>query len=232
MTDQELAALRQRIDDIMLGKADVNYDRLAMQREADGGDYDRPAGAQGHLGATLNYRKVVNLDNDPLFLSFMKKPLFGTISQRIYGTERISCFRAMFMNKPAHTGSPLAFHQDHWIDNVDLDPIVTIWTALDNATKENGCVKIFPGTHKSVIPRAPKVGSLTEEQTAELLKQGEPVYLEMAAGESVLLHNWTVHGSDGNTTDNPRRAFSGCYVDSNAKSLINRTFQPLFGPGA
>ena len=124
MTDQELAALRQRIDDIMLGKADINYELLIMQREA-GEGYEQGTSGRGFKGATLNYRKVGDMENDPLFLSYMQKPLFAHICRRIYNKEKIACFRALFMNKPAQTGSALGYNQDKWEGIVDRDPIIT-----------------------------------------------------------------------------------------------------------
>jgi len=36
----------------------------------------------------------------------------------------------------------------------------------------------------------------------------------MEKGDVVLLHNWTLHRSETNHTDGPRRAFSVCYIDA------------------
>jgi ectoine hydroxylase-related dioxygenase (phytanoyl-CoA dioxygenase family) len=40
------------------------------------------------------------------------------------------------------------------------------------------------------------------------------VQLTLEAGEVVLMHNWTIHGSGVNVTDSPRRAFSVCLMDA------------------
>jgi len=78
----------------------------------------------------------------------MQHPLFEGICRQLIG-EQISVFRAMFMNKPAHQGTVLPYHQDggtQW--GLDRERFITIWTALDDATVENGCVEIVPGTHR------------------------------------------------------------------------------------
>ncbi|WP_054028769.1 phytanoyl-CoA dioxygenase family protein [Bacillus sp. FJAT-28004] len=230
LTDQELSGLSKRIDDIMTGKAEIDYERIMMQREA-GEGHDRSDQTLGFKGPTLNYRKIENLEYDSLFLSFIQKPQFQNICNSIYGKDSISCFRAMFMNKPAHHGALLAYHQDRW-SHLTVDPLVTIWTALDQSTMENGCLKIFPRTHKHLINPEDGSGFLNPEQTVQLLEQMKPVYVEVEAGESVLLHNWTVHGSDGNTSDKPRRAFSVCYMDANTTASDGKTFSVVFGPGA
>src|SRR5438067_2537721 len=102
LTEAELHGLQQRIDDIMLGRAPVDYDRIMMQLDRVAGDDSGPGPqTRGHKGATLAYRKIQDLELDPLFLAYMQKPIFRDICARVYGPETpIACFRAMFMNKP------------------------------------------------------------------------------------------------------------------------------------
>ena len=58
--------------------------------------------------------------------------------------------RAMFMNKPARRGAVLPWHQDRWT-GLDPDPLVTIWTALDPCTIDNGCMRIIPASHRKLV---------------------------------------------------------------------------------
>ncbi|MFZ4664523.1 MAG: phytanoyl-CoA dioxygenase family protein [Caldilineaceae bacterium] len=233
LTDVELHDLQQRIDDIMLGRADVNYDRMLMQLDRIPGETDAPGPqTKGHKGATLRYRKIQDLEFDPLFLAYLQKPLFRHICERVYGaTTPIACFRAMFMNKPAHEGTVLVWHQDRWT-HLDRDPQITIWTALDPATQANGCVEIVAGTHHHLINPDHGSGFLTDAQAAELLQKNERIYLELAAGEAVLLHNYLPHGSGVNSTDIPRRAFSVCYMDAATKTSNGEQYARIFGEGA
>lgn len=111
LTDDELEMLCQRIDDIMLGKASVPYDRMLMQLDSPTGNYD-DAGPQtkGFKGPTLNYSKIQDLEFDPLYLRYMQRPIFHDICARLFGPEaEVSVFRAMFMNKPAQRGTWLVF---------------------------------------------------------------------------------------------------------------------------
>ena len=230
--DTELSTLQERIDDIMMGRAALNYEQMLMQLDREPG-YDSPGPqTKGHKGATLSYRKIQGLEFDPHFLDFMRKPLFRHICTRAYGEKKdIACFRAMFMNKPAREGTNLNWHQDRW-NYLDRDPLITIWTALDPATIENGCVKIVQGTHHKLVNPTSKAGHLTEGQIPELLRDAEVVYLELAAGESVLLHNHLPHASEVNNTDIPRRAFSVCYMDAATRTTGDETYTVLFGEGA
>ncbi|MCG9128914.1 phytanoyl-CoA dioxygenase family protein, partial [Candidatus Poribacteria bacterium] len=116
-TDDEFARLQQRMDDIMLGKAPLNYDQIMMQLDREPGT-DRPGPqSSGHKGATLLYRKIQNLEFDPYFLEYLQNPTFEEVCAKIYGVGvPILCFRAMFMNKPAREGTCLVWHQDRWTD--------------------------------------------------------------------------------------------------------------------
>jgi len=236
LSDEDLAALCNRIDEIMLGKAKTNYDRMLMQLDSETGKYeDAGAMTRGHKGATLNYRKIQELEFDPLFLEFMQRPIFKEICDHEYGKDTpISSFRAMFMNKPAHKGTFLPWHQDRWT-SLDRDPLVTIWTALDPATIQNGCVQLIPGSHKTLINPHHNSGFLAPEHVEEHVNKNKDkiVHLELKAGEVALLHNWTVHGSDVNRSDISRRAFSVCYMDAATTATRgNERFTRIFGPGA
>jgi hypothetical protein len=234
LPDDELAELQQRIDDIMLGRAPVPYERMMMQLDSMTGKYD-DAGEQtkGFKGPTLNYRKIQDLEFDPVHLRYMQKPIFRDICARLLGTDcDVSAFRAMFMNKPAQLGTWLPWHQDRW-NFLDRDPLITVWTALDPATVLNGCVQIVPGSHKAgVINPSHHSAFLTEEQTAQHVSPDKIVWLELGPGEVALLHNWLLHASDVNRSAGPRRAFSVCYMDAATRTKDGEGFPVIFGEGA
>jgi phytanoyl-CoA hydroxylase len=232
-SDEELHGLQTRMDDIMLGRADVDYERMMMQLDrADGPDSQPGPQSYGFKGATLAYRKIQDLEYDALFLAYLQKPLFANICAQVYGDDRrIACMRAMFMNKPAGFGTHLVWHQDRWT-NLDRDPQITLWTALDPATIENGCVHVIPGSHGALVNPEHGSGFLTAEQTEKILAENEPVPLELEAGEVVLLHNWLLHSSDVNRSGTPRRAFSVCYMDAETVANNGHVYPVVFGAGA
>lgn len=229
LSDKALNALQTRIDDIMLGKVQ-DYSKIWMQLDSESGNYgELSQGGFGHKGATLNYRKIEGLEFDDVFHSYMTQPLFQDLCKRVYSRDTpIASFRSMFMNKPANRGTFLPFHQDRWTD-LDRDPLLTSWTALDPATIENGCVQVIPKSHKlGLINPAHPSGFLTAEQASEYCRPENIVHLELEAGEVVLLHNWLLHGSDRNNSATSRRAFSVCYMDANTVSARGTQFTHIF----
>jgi hypothetical protein len=235
LSDADLKSLQGRIDDIMLGKAKVQYDRMLMQLDSDSGKYE-DAGPQskGFKGATLNYRKIEELEFDSLFLAYIQRPIFREICARVYGPQTpVMALRAMFMNKPARKGTFLPWHQDGGWSYLERDPEVTVWTALDRATVANGCLQVIPGSHRAgLINPSHHSGYITAEQARQWATPDRTVFLEVDAGEVLLLHNYLLHASDVNKTDIPRRAFSVCYMDSRIKVFNGDKYSLVFGPGA
>ena len=226
LDDDQLTALRGRIDDIMLGRVDYP----TLQRQIDtGGRYEEladPVAGPGEV--TLGYRKVQGLEADPLVLDLIRRDLFREACARIYGRHAsISIFRAMLMNKPAGKGTHLPWHQDAGgVWKLDRDPVLTSWIALDAATRRNGCLQVIPGSHRLGLLSS-SGSTLTEAHAQRYCPEEKIVHLEIAAGEAVLLHNWMLHRSGINSTDGPRRALSACYMDGRTLNTVSGIRFPI-----
>ncbi|MEE2658599.1 MAG: phytanoyl-CoA dioxygenase family protein [Candidatus Latescibacterota bacterium] len=229
-TCTQLTALRQRIDDLMLGVIEV--DGVTFQLDGGTGEYHGLSShTDGPPRSTLSYRRVDELHNDPVFLTYMQQRLFRDIT-RCYVGEDVSIFRSMFMNKPANQGTVLPWHQDvgaGW--GIDTNPIATVWTALDDATVDTGCMQIVPGSHRLGILNPGHYTS--EEDQAAYCSEDKVIDLEVAEGEAVLIHNWMLHRSGVNHTDRPRRAFSVAYMDAATREVKSgKRFPVIFGERA
>ena len=146
LSADELDALQQRIDDIMLGR--VRYEHIRLQRVAEDGALLR---TMGNELPTLLYRRIDDLEQDPLFLAYIQHHLFRQIARRYIG-EEVSVFRSMFMNKAPGQIQPIPWHQDVGIGwGIDTNPITTVWTALDDAIVATGCMQIVPGSNQHGI---------------------------------------------------------------------------------
>ncbi|MDA0710045.1 MAG: phytanoyl-CoA dioxygenase family protein [bacterium] len=230
LSKKDLAALQGRIDAIMLGE--IPYEQMQFQLDAKVADYgSMEPNTVGHKGASLAYRRITGLEQDPAFLAYMQHPVFRAITAHYIG-DHVSVFRAMFMNKPANQGTVLPWHQDvgeGW--GLDQNPVITVWTALDDAVPENGCMQVVPGSNNlGILNPGHYVSEADQQKYASVDKI---VDLKVEAGESILLHNWLMHRSGVNKTDTPRRAFSVAYMD--AATLHRGTgqgFPVVFGPEA
>jgi len=113
--------------------------------------------------------------------------------------------------KPAHHGGVVAWHQDYsyWTRTQPMQHL-TCWIALDDSTRENGCLQYVPGSHRwPLLPVTGLAGNMDEIRTVlspEQLREFQPVAIELKAGEATFHHPLMVHGSYENRTDRPRRA--------------------------
>ena len=224
-----LSRLREGLDDIMLGRADAPYDRLLMQLDSSSGNYgDLGRQTKGFKGATLNYRKIQDLELVDTFRSYVEDRPFRAICRRVYGDIPIACFRAMAMIKPSGAGTKLPWHQDRW-RALDRDPLVTTWTSLDDANANSGGLEVIPGSHRRgvVNPTHPSA-FLDDQQQAQCDSEPGRTRLDIPAGEVWLLHNWLLHRSGVNETDKPRRAFSVCYMDGRTVDQSGACYTPLW----
>lgn len=225
--DAALAELRARADAIMMGE--IAYEGLFFQHDSDTGSYDDLAYGKGYEGPSLRYRKVEKLEKDPLFWSWITQERFREITARVYGGA-VTLYRALLMNKHAGGGSNLPWHQDggsFW--GLDRDPQLTIWTGLDDAPVDGGCVEVVPGSHRGGLV-TPLGGVVPADRLGDA--ESRAVAVPTVAGEVLLLHNQVWHRSARSRSGHPRRAVSVCYMDGltqcTRRRRAPRTFVQVF----
>jgi hypothetical protein len=214
IAEEKLALLRERINAIMLGE--VTYPGLFFQHDSKTGRYeDAPIGL-GWQGPSLAYRKIEKLELDPLFRAHIEDPIFERVA-RAHIPGDIAIYRAIVMNKSASGGSDLPWHQDggtFW--GLDRDPDLQVWTALDDAPLDGGCLEIVPGTQRLGLA-TPLGGVIPDEIVRAEDGEARKVLLPVVAGEVVLINNYVWHRSGRTFTGAPRRALSVCYMSASTR---------------
>jgi phytanoyl-CoA hydroxylase len=228
-SEETLAALRDRATAITSGA--ITYPGLFFQPDAPTGRYADLAFGEGWVGPATNYRKIEHLELDPLFRAWLQNPVFGRIVRRVHPGD-VTIYRAVIFQKAARVGSDLPWHQDagkFW--GLDRDPELQIWTALDDAPPEAGCLEVCPGTHAAGLA-SPLGGVVPADKVAAANAESRAFAIPARAGDIVLLHNHVWHRSGANRTDAPRRGFTVCYLDAatrcTRKKRAPRTFFPVF----
>ncbi|NQW11325.1 MAG: phytanoyl-CoA dioxygenase family protein [Alphaproteobacteria bacterium] len=119
--------------------------------------------------------------------------------------------------KPAGTGKRVPWHQDgeYW----PIRPLATCsaWIALDDATPENGCLRVIPGSHKQRRLRAHTRKDspdlvLNQELNAEEFNEADAVDIVLEAGQISLHDVYLVHGSEPNRSDKRRAGYVCRYM--------------------
>ncbi|WP_418119029.1 phytanoyl-CoA dioxygenase family protein [Variovorax sp. 350MFTsu5.1] len=223
---QQVQALQERADALALGH--VVNPAIQMQHDT-GGEYEALPDAVARFDhGTHLYRKIQGLESDDLFAALIDRPLFREICAQMYGRHAaVSIFRAMIMNKPAGQGTHLPWHQDGGtVWQLDRDPLVTIWVALDAATQANGCMHAIPGSHRLGLLSL-QGSTLTDAQAQRHCPPEAVMPLEVPSGHAVLLHNWLIHRSGINPSPVPRRAFTMCCMDARTRGILTGNRFPV-----
>ena len=113
-----------------------------------------------------------------------------------------------FFCKMPNDGKTVSWHQDASYWPLTPSKAVTVWLAIDDADRGNAAMKYIPGTH--VLGHL--TYKLSETDPSNVLNQavpdvenyGEPVYVELKAGEASLHSDLLLHGSDANTSTRRR----------------------------
>jgi hypothetical protein len=213
------ALLAERADALMLGQE--AYPGLFYQHDSDSGDYEDLRFNVGWIGPSKRYRKLERLELDPIFLAFIENPLFERLAHRVLG-DPVLLYRSVLWNKAASGGMATPWHQDDgrfW--GLSRPPVLQVWTALDDAPIESGCLEVVPGSHLAGLASR-EGGTLSGEQLAQAQAEARAVALPARRGESVLVHNHTWHRTGHNQLQVPRRAVSVSFLDGAAQCTRRR----------
>jgi phytanoyl-CoA hydroxylase len=87
-------------------------------------------------------------DLHPVFESFSYSQVVKTICKEILQYEKPQIAQSMYMFKNPFKGAEISRHKDSTFMATDPLSACGIWTSLDAATVENGCMFGVPGSHK------------------------------------------------------------------------------------
>jgi hypothetical protein len=133
----------------------------------------------------------------------------------IVGQDGIVLYTEKLNLKRARRGGQYILHQDfpYWqSENPVAARVATAMLFLDDATRENGCLEVAPGSHKEGVQTMRDVsgfGALEMDPAAFDL--GRLVALEVPAGSAVYFGAFLVHRSLPNRTGDDRRALLYSY---------------------
>ena len=214
----ELAALRAACDSLMAEKID------------DGGG-DRHRIGLGSARRFLAHRHAEFPDVERVILGGKPAQVAAVL---LGGDARL--FNEQFVVKGPGAGAGFAWHQDGAYVGFPHAPYVTVWIALDDATEENGCVRLLPRD----LDESPGLRSHEWlEETRELngYDGGDPGRaMTCRAGDAVVFSSLTLHRSGPNATARPRRAYVVQYSDAPLRDpqtgALKRFAKPLAVPAA
>lgn len=142
--------------------------------------------------------------------------------------ESPKLFANQAMLKPPGIGREKPWHQDHAYFNLPLDTcIVSAWVALDQATPENGCMRVIPGSHLDgpVVHFNRRDWQICDTDIA----RNRVIAVPLEPGGVLLWHGRLHHGTPANLSEKRRRALQLHYVPSTVETIESEARLAAFG---
>jgi phytanoyl-CoA hydroxylase len=181
-------------------------------------------GAVAPTGRAQAIAKIQDFHNDPvLFEGYAKHSrLLDRVSEFI-GPD-IKSIHTMLINKPPGVDGRHPLHQDLlYFPFRPADSIVATWTAIDPCTRENGCLAVVPGSHRSDLLAHENVDweyvNFGYFGAAGVGPATDRLHLEMQPGDTLFFHPLLLHGSGRNRSNGFRRGISAHYASSACRYL-------------
>jgi phytanoyl-CoA hydroxylase len=147
----------------------------------------------------------------PAFERLVDDPRIVAPMRELIGTERVALFTDKLNLKRPREGSRFQWHQDspYWAHFCQhLDQLPNVMLTLDDADEANGCFRLIPGSHaRGLLPGREGEGVLGPLFTHPAqFDERRAVAAAVPAGSLVFFSPHSVHGSQPNRSDRPRRA--------------------------
>jgi hypothetical protein len=173
-----------------------------------------------------------NLDmphvRDPRLLELLLDDEILDLVEPIIGPN-IGLWASHFISKQPYQGKATPWHEDsaYWKGRVStMEGICTVWLALDPVNRENGCMKVIPGTHLTIG------GDSEYESTGdavlktfdrrikpELVDESKAVHFELEPNQCSLHEARLMHGADANTSPRRRAGYTMRYFPTSTRVI-------------
>ena len=183
---------------------------------------DRLVDANGHMTSDnmfcphLRKAGTQGLEGDDAWLEFARIPEVLDMVEQLIGPDFLLWGSTVF-GKPANVGKETPWHQDgeYW----PIRPLASCsaWIAIDDASPENGCLRVLPGTHRGrqILQHHRRKGediTLNEELCDPSVDYTTARDIVLEAGQISFHDVFLAHGSAPNRSGRRRAGFVCRYM--------------------
>ena len=152
----------------------------------------------------------------------------GEMAAQLAGVDGIRIWHDQALIKPPW-GNPTAWHLDNPYWSFYSRDAISIWVALDDVTRDNGCLYFLPGSHLTATYDNVGIGSNISDlfNAYPQWREREAVGVEMKAGGCSFHNGLVAHGAGANMTPHHRRAMTCAYMPDGSTFNGQRNILPL-----
>ncbi len=183
------------------------------------------------VSAHIEGRNDEGVNGSRKFLELAMHPPIVDMVEQLIGPDIVLWGCHVFC-KPASEGFETPWHQDghYW----PIRPLATctVWVALEPSTRENGCLRVIPGSHLDKVSHAHLHEdrddlTLTQRMADGTFDESLAVDLELQPGEMSMHDVYMIHGAKANTSTQRRTGVALRFMPGS--SLFSRDIKPVDG---
>lgn len=192
-------------------------DRISFFFEKDA--FDEQGKLRHSLFHSLNKIGHALHDLDPVFKRFSRSPQMKQLAAELNLSDAL-VIQSMYIFKHAEIGGVVDVHQDSTFLYTEPESCVGFWFALEDATRENGCLWATPGGHQTTLRswfhRNETGGTEFKifDETPYQIEKAIP--LEVKKGACIVLDGLLPHFSLPNRSASSRQAYTIHTINSKA----------------
>ena len=170
-------------------------------------------------------------DNPFLYELITRREIVDRITS-ILGAD-VLLWRSMFFVKEAGE-KRIPWHQD--LDDWPIEPYfaLSVWIAIDEATAENGCVEVIPGSHRKFIPVVPTPNDVLDGfprmANPACFDDHHKIMMELKPGEFFVFNERLLHQSASNQSPKRRMGLAVRFVPPIVR-ILDRHDRPVLVSG-
>ncbi len=160
------------------------------------------------------------IESDRTWLEFATLPEILDAAEQLIGPDIIVWSSALFCKSPGR-GKATPWHQDAQYWPIRPLETTTVWIAVDAATRENGCMQIVPGSHRTrnIYPHSVNDSDtlvLNQELDSTLQTHLKSKHLLLDRGMFSFHDAYLLHGAELNRSDKRRAALTFRYMPASS----------------
>ena len=164
----------------------------------------------------------------PIFDQVCHNSKILDVVESIIGKNILVGGTTLFIKDPDKKGF-VSWHQDAKYIGFEPHNWVTAWLAITDANEENGCMRMWSGSHKEKIKEHKDTFNennlLTRGQTVQNVPLEDTTPNVLKAGQLSLHHPMIVHGSGSNKSNTRRIGFViQSYIGTNVDQVIGKVY--------
>jgi phytanoyl-CoA hydroxylase len=195
--NQNLAPLEYEVD--------VQYPGSPPSRDAQGGETIR--------------RLLHAYSRHEVYRQWATSPQLKDCLVTLFGADKVQlsqCHHNCIMTKQPGYSSATLWHQDNRYWSFDRENLISVWLALENETRANGCLRVIPGSHL-LEPEPGRFDAdlfLRPDLAENKIMIAGSRRVELQQGDVLFFHSRLLHAAGRNLTDRTKFSLVFTYHES------------------